>query len=220
MKMIRNVISVCIARDIRTWLYVSRSVLRHISAENYIVIVPEIDADLFGLVSPKQYQVISEQDLSPNLGIDRIIAKTPAENRRRAGWYYQQLLKMLAIQKLSSASDDLNLIWDADTLPVQDLAFMYGENRLAYYRSTEHHQPYFDAIDKLIGLKKRVNFSFIAQCFPIYAGWLQEMLDHIEHRHGVSWLEAILTPEILGQVAGFSEYETMGTFIVDRHDPV
>ncbi|PWC40960.1 hypothetical protein TSO352_00485 [Azospirillum sp. TSO35-2] len=60
-----------------------------------------------------------------------------------------------------------------------------------------------------------MNFSFITQCFPIFRGWLEDFVTFVERRHGIRWYDAILNAADLSQKSGFSEYETMGTFLAN-----
>ena len=97
------------------------------------------------------------------------------------------------------------------------LTFINDKRQLVYYAGTEHNEAYFDLTDKLLGLRKTVDFSFIAQCFPIKGAWAKEFFECVETRHGKSWVDVLLDLIDFNNYSGFSEYETLGTFITYQH---
>ena len=105
------------------------------------------------------------------------------------------------------------LIWDSDTIPLKPLSFIDNSGKLLHYTGKEHHTPYFDLIFKLLGMKKIVNYSFVAQCFAIRGSWAHEFFDFVESRHQKPWMEAIISQIDFEQISGFSEYETLGTYL-------
>ncbi|PWC56246.1 hypothetical protein TSH7_28545 [Azospirillum sp. TSH7] len=213
-KIIKNVVCVATIKDIRVWIHASYAIPRHIKAERYVVVTPERYTHIFKAVSNPRFEVIAESVVAPDIDLEYVAKRMPEGNRSRAGWYYQQILKISSLLQLPSAPDDVLLIWDADTIPLCDLNFIQDDN-LIYFKGREHHLPYFQAIRKLTGLEKRVSFSFIAQCFPIFREWLDEFVAVVENRHGKRWYDAILSATDLSEVSGFSEYETMGTFLAN-----
>lgn len=89
-----------------------------------------------------------------------------------------------------------------------------------YYRSDENHAPYFVAVNKLLGLEKSVDFSFIAQSFPLRASWLAHCLSDMETRAALPWIEAIIAAVDLEEASSFSEYETLGAYFAHRFRPL
>ncbi|HON58913.1 MAG TPA: DUF6492 family protein [Smithella sp.] len=80
---------------------------------------------------------------------------------RRAGWYFQQFLKMSACNLPDLA--DHYLIWDSDTVLLQPLTFFGHDGIVLINPKTEHHSPYFTTMQKLLGIGKQVSFSFISE---------------------------------------------------------
>jgi hypothetical protein len=191
--------------------------LRYLDAKRFYVIVPAAEVGRFIELSPEAFTVLSEDSLREGFDLAYVEAKMPIENRDRAGWYFQQLLKLLALQVLPTGDDELALLWDADTMPVRRLSFRSESGQLVYYRSDEHHRPYFRAIERLLGLQKIVNFSFISQSFPILGSWHREFISLVESRSGCHWIDAVLSAAELNKQSGFSEYETLGTFLSHFH---
>ena len=83
--------------------------------------------------------------------------------------------------------------------------------------SSEHHAPYFVSLKRLLRLEKIVDFSFIAQCFVMKKMWIKEFIAELQAVHGESWIKAILQNADLSHPAGFSEYETLGNWLMARH---
>jgi hypothetical protein len=209
---IKNTISTCCAKDIVAWKAASREMLRRIKSINYTVIVPQQDYHLFLGSTPSQFQVIPEEDLVSREFIRQLRAKTvvSCHGAPSYGWYLHQFLKLSALEKISPS--EIGLIWDADTIPLRPLIFEQN-NKLIYYKGFECHEPYFKVIRDLLDLEKINNFSFIAQCFPCKGRWLKDFINHVEQRSGKNWKYAILDCIDFDEQSGFSEYETLGTFI-------
>jgi FkbM family methyltransferase len=212
---IKKIVSVCALKDLRTWLHASRHVKQRIQAERYEVIVPSAAVQIFAALSEPGWQVCDEASLATEFSLEHVQSKMPAANRARAGWYFQQLLKIKALSE-SDQEVDLMLIWDADTIPLRRLDFTAGD-RVAYFKGSEHHVPYFEAMQRLIQQGRQVDFSFIAQCFAARVAWVKEFIAYVEARHRKPWYDAILDNSDLSLQSGFSEYETLGNFFYARH---
>lgn len=210
---IEKVISVCSKKDAEVWEICHKKVLSNIAANHYVVIVPEAEVSFFKSITLLPYEVISESIYSTFL--KNLKTYLPPGQLHQYGWYLQQLIKLAAINEMGK--DQIALIWDADTVPVKPLEFINSSNQLVYYQGIEHHQPYFDCIKRLMGLEKIFNFSFIAQCFPIRVRWLHDFFEDLEKRHDTTWDKAILNQIDFNEGNGFSEYETLGTYISHKY---
>lgn len=213
---IANVVSVCTLKDIHTWAYAAPRIISNIDAENFHLIIPARYSFAFGLVTPDRVKVHHEESFAPEISFEFVRNRIPPQNQWRVGWYYQQLLKLAAALKLGESDEDINLIWDADTIPLSPLKFSH-QGKLIYHTGTEYHLPYFEAIKRLLDLPKVTNFSFIAQCFPVKKSWVREFKENIERAHQENWNEAILSCSDQSNASGFSEYETLGTYAAHRH---
>lgn len=204
----KKVISVCSKKDLHVWKFASREILKSIESDTYEVIVPDAEVELFSKISPNQYIVTPESIYAGGLR-NLILKKMPSSNISKLGWYLQQFIKINASR--ANNEDDYILIWDADTVPVRKLSFFNKSSKLIYYKGDENHEPYFDFIKKILGLEKLVNFSFIAQCFPLKVEWLNSFCNHISS-DAESWESRMLSEINFSEKSGFSEYETMGTY--------
>jgi hypothetical protein len=127
---------------------------------------------------------------------------------RRAGWYYQQILKLAICE--SNLAREKYVIWDADTIPYHRIPTFDGE-KLIFTRGYEFHLPYFEANEQLIGINRTSGprFSAVSQHMPVDRAIMREMLQFMGQRSkDGSWVSAIRTA-LLGRKGGslFSEYE-------------
>ena len=206
-----SVISTCTIKDLEVWKQSSKRIIQFIPAKNYIVIVPEAEFGIFKQSSPGNYSVINENDVLGALSIVQIRNMLPNSFKFRAGWYLQQILKIAVANNLDD-KNGYSLIWDADTVPLKHIDFLSSE-KLQFFMGYEFHQPYFSTIKKLIGLEKLIEQSFIAQCMPFQHHWINEFTKSIEDRHQEPWANAIMDCSDLNNISGFSEYESIGTFV-------
>jgi hypothetical protein len=124
------------------------------------------------------------------------------------------LLKIAACQQ---ADGERLLIWDADTVPLRRIQPFNKDGNPSYYKGRKHHLPYFKVIENILGLDREVDFSFIAQNFPVRVSWLRECLSEIEKRSNLNWVDAIIASIDPRELSSFSEYETIGTYFSSRH---
>ena len=212
-----RVISVCSKKDIDTWSLACRYVVRYIAANEYLIVVPDNEIDLFRSVTCEPYNVIPESFYVGKLK-SRLKDLLPIENHDRIGWYLQQFIKIAVAKEipLGGNLDQTVLIWDADTLPLKKLFFSDELGRVSYYSGVEAHTPYFAFIERVFPWAKRQTFSFIAQCFPAKISWIQAFCKELESEER-GWIESIISSLDQTQRAGFSEYESLGAYIWSKY---
>ena len=211
---VNTLFSVCTAKDLHTWQVNSLEVVRNIYALNYLVVVPDSEVDIFKSLTDPHFQILAESKYIGNLK-ERLEGRMTIRNRDRLGWYLQQFIKLAVLKE--SKENEVFLIWDADTVPLKPLNFIGKDSRILFYKGLEHHAPYFDFIDRLLGLKKTVDHSWISQCFACRGKWAREFFEAIESLHEKDWITAILDLIDFEQDSGFSEYETIGTFLSHQY---
>ena len=211
---IDQIICVCCAHDAIVWKIASMYITKNIDSVQYKVIVPDNEVELFKKISSKPFEVLGESIYTERFA-DEIKKRLSKKISGQFGWYLQQFIKLSAAA--SAQKNEVILIWDADTIPLKKLVFIDKQGHLNYYQGTEHHQPYFETIERLLGLSKKVNFSFIAQCFVMKAAWIQELFHKIENKHGKRWELALLDAINFEEGNSFSEYETLGAYISEFH---
>ncbi len=129
------------------------------------------------------------------------------------GWYIQQLIKI----KLSSNFEDMDniLIWDSDTIPLRPLNFIRNDGEFNYYYGSEFHKPYFNTLKKILGVDKAPPHSFIAQCFPLKSMLAKDFIKNVDESY---WMEKIIDNLDQSSDCAFSEYESLGNFILTKKD--
>ena len=206
---------VCVAErsKIPVWRYASVALPQRIKAESYRLIVPSLDLETFTACSPREFHVESEDRYIADFG-PYLKACMAEWNEERYGWYLQQLIKLEALKRLAEAGK-VGLIWDADTIPLKQISF-FDRGQTLLYRGEEHHTPYFQVISRLLNMNRIVSHSFVAQCFPCQPRWILSLCEEIEQTHGAPWWKALIDNIDFRERSGFSEYETLGTFVSHR----
>jgi FkbM family methyltransferase len=200
--------SVCHPKDILIWEVASKNILKYIIADKYIVIVPDSAIDKFSLCTPKEYNIIGENFYLKNFNISRLNEKIEST---RIGWYLQQFIKLEALKQLKA--NENAILWDADTIPTKPLKFFNENYEPIFYYGEEYNLSYFNAIRNLMGYDKIVTNSFIAQSFPITYEISNTFFEYLEKYNMKSWYDSIIDCIEPNAISGFSEYETLGTFI-------
>lgn len=111
--------------------------------------------------------------------------------------------------------------WDADTIPLQKIKLWDDKTGIPYFSvKNEYWQPYFDTIFNLLGLRKVIKKSFIAEHMLFNSEIMRSLLTKIEEMEDDNWFITILksiNSENLNR-SGFSEFETYGTYVM-HHFP-
>lgn len=112
-------------------------------------------------------------------GLAALIAARDENARDRTGWYLQQFLKMGYARV---CDDEYYLSWDADTMPLKDIAMFSAESRPIFDLKEEFHPPYFETLSRLFhsAVVKRVEKSFISEHMLFSTAIMKELLDEIE----------------------------------------
>lgn len=192
---------------------------RNITADIIYLIMDRKNYCFFSNAFLKDYQVVllDENSLCPDLTFTNV-RKVIDEHLeiKSYGWYYQQFLKIGFC--LSMYAKEVYLIWDADTIPLNKLSFKSGEHYICTAK-TEYHKPYFDTLKNLLGLKRQVDFSFIAEHMIIDVSVMRKLVDTIQNSSvkGSVWFEKIINSIDKDARNGFSEFETYGNFSKQKY---
>ena len=213
MQKIDNLFSVCEIKDLSTWKITSRYILKFIDSKNYFVIVPDSQVDKFQICTPREFQGVSENLYISN-DIKFRLKKNTQSSPSSYNWYLQQFIKISALY--NTQENQLNLIWDADTVPIKKLYFTDGSN-LKFYIGSENHKPYFETTNRLLGYGKIANFSWISQCFTCRGYWIKHFISSIENKHSKNWADCLIDAIDFSVYSSFSEYETLGNFFMKNY---
>ncbi len=134
------------------------------------------------------------------------------------GWYFQQILKM-GFSQINNVNK-YYLIWDADTIPTSELKFFDLKGKIYYCSRIDYHKPYFNAIEKLLGINKFADYSFITEHMLINTCIMNKLISEISNNNlikGDTWFEKIINALDKDVLQGFSEFETYGTYIFNHY---
>lgn len=191
---------------------------KNISYDNIYIITDKRNFFLFPKRLQHKYNVrlIDEEQIIANRKELEIVAKQHYTCEYRFGWYYQQFLKIGFAQ--SAYAKDYYLIWDSDTIPLNQLSFL-SQGKMVFTPKTEYHKAYFETMQALIGCGKETDYSFIAEHMIISVPIMQELIRKIETSNipGDSWPIKIIHATPVDDPNGFSEFETYGTYCHHNH---
>lgn len=170
---------------------------------------------------------LDEESIMPGLSITAVrdILIRKCGDGHRAGWFYQQFLKM-AYSAVSR--NKYYLLWDADTVPLHTMNYFEDGEHPCFITKREYYQGYFDTINRLF--KNKVGrldpqISYIAENMIVHKEYMQEMIAEImsnESLEGDTFYEKILdaiNPELVSYT-GFSEFETYGNYMDTLHPEI
>ena len=213
--MVREVISVCHGAHVDVWKHTSRLLQQFIEADEYTVFVPSKEVDFFKSVSPGGYRVEPQESLDSGFhqALSAALANSP--NVNRLGWYLQQFYKIEALRR-STAEEAI--IWDADCVPVRELSFFTPDGNPIFMTQREYHSPYFKVIRKTLRLRRKHKKSFVTPGFPIPTLWVTQFIEALqEGPFTQTWWQKLVDNIDFRQSSGFSETETLGTWITYAH---
>ena len=199
-----------------------RSLIKFSDANKIIVITANENINFLkkNFLSEQYLIFLNEEEIIPNVKLIDV-ASMLAElggNSERAGWYYQQFLKMnISRHPLISK---YYLIFDSDTIMLRKMNFFNKSNKSIINTSNEFHKPYFETI-RNFGLIKTNNFSFISEHMLINSIIMQDLITLIEKKDpkNLSWIKTVISyinkDSLSG--SGFSEFETYGTYLSKYH---
>lgn len=205
-----SLISLCTWAHREVWKISSFLIPKLIDANDYKVYVPEKEYKKLSKITGQGILVLPETELDISFSEPLKDAVQRCGNEKRYGWYFQQFVKIQAV--LEDPNENL-VIWDADCVPVRKIKFFSETGEPIMYSSSEFNQDYFPPIKKLLNLDKLRGESFIAPGFPITKSTARSMISEIETTHGAPWAQALIENIDFSKQSGFSEYETLGTWI-------
>ncbi len=169
-------------------------------------------------INDSSFIVLDEDKIIEDLSFENVrkLLSIAGEKRlSQTGWYFQQFLKFAFAY--SVYAEKYYLSWDADTLPINQIDF-FCYNRPLFTRKIEYHAPYFETMNKIIGIGRQVNYSFIAEHMLFNTNVVKELTDCIMKSNvkGKTWFEKIINAcdFSIGKANLFSEFETYGNYCI------
>jgi hypothetical protein len=186
------------------------SLYMHLAPSLVTIVCPDEDVVVFSqFQSYSGLRVVSESEFMPSFRCSDAAARLESKPHR-AGWYYQQILKMNYHNYCTSST---YLIWDLDTIILNRFPFFSNCGAYILGSSREHNNAYFRTIDLLLGPGPFPPQSAICQYMIIDSNLMKNLLSSIEKRTGLNWYEAITSSLPQKHNSEFSEYETYATYL-------
>ena len=218
-----NIIIPVIYRDYSFLKTTIKFVFKYLDPEK-IYIVTDIRFKKFlprQILENQRCIVVDENDILEGLTIQRIkeFFSKLGRTKMGAGWYFQQFLKM-AFAMSDYCDLDYYLSWDSDTVPLREIDFFDKVGKPYFTMKTEHHDPYFVIIERLLGIVNTNSRSYIAENMMFNKLLMTGLINRINNNkqlEGGTWYEKIiyaLEPESVSPM-GFSEFETYGTYCLN-----
>lgn len=173
----------------------------------------------------KDIRFVNEDFLYENLCLERVRkeVKEICGIERRAGWYFQQFLKMAYAFRCEEKD---YLIWDSDTVPTKAVQ-VYADDKIPYLdykKAVKYDEEYFRTLSVLFPDMQlnRKNVSFITEHMLINVQIMKELINTIEKNEkikGKIFWEKILNAvrcEALN-LSGYSEFETYAAYVLNYY---
>lgn len=164
----------------------------------------------------EKIEFVDENKLFPKLNYTVIKQYLMERNvDSRTGWYFQQFLKM---SYANVCDTEYYLTWDADTIPLKEMN-LFKDKKPIFSLKKEYNEAYFDTLYNILGLRKIIKYSFIAEHMMFRKDIMIDLIETINFNSESLWFIEILNNinnENLSK-SGFSEFETYGTFVLSDY---
>jgi hypothetical protein len=193
-----------------------RAVVRHLSPIRNVWVVSaarfsHVGGNVRWLPEPEDGSVPDLEEVR-----ERWAASHP-ETADRAGWVYQQLLKLGARDYVPDLSPSY-LVVDADVIFLRATGFDTEQlGRFPYSVAFEHHPAYRAAYERLLGSPPTAPFSLTAHHMLYDRELIGELQAEIAERHGARWHSAYLDAVDKAEPSSISEMDIYGWWVLDRH---
>jgi len=199
-----------------------RKIMENIHPQKIIVIASNQVRSMIPLLDGVEF--CDEDHLKENLTLYDV-EQTMVEitgSKARSNWYFQQFLKMAYAFR---CSHDYYLIWDSDTIPLNDIQFwenINGKEKCLFSTRPRCRAYYINTLNTLFNgkVKKLTKRSFIVEHMMINRKIMKELIHEIEMNDQIQGkyffekiLHAIDKNDI--QFSGFSEFETYGNYVLN-----
>lgn len=167
---------------------------------------------------------IHENDIPNLITLEQIKSIWNLKNEKvahRAGWLYQQFLKLAAPEYISNLHDNF-LISDSDIIFVNNPYQNCEENVFPYAKAytNEYHPPYREQYFRLLKEESTAGFSFINHQMVCNVNCLKELKNQIKTLHNKVWHEAIMDTLNYDEQSNFSEYDLYGNWMIKNHNNI
>jgi hypothetical protein len=131
--------------------------------------------------------------------------------RFRPNWIYQMLLKMFQ----NVTKNDNFLIIESDCVILKSLEFFEGDKTIFYMGRDHINQPYFNFNDKLLGIGREFNHTFICEFMMYDKQIIKDLLVKTHCSDVNDFLNLIY--EFTNDECYMADYELYGNFVYKYH---
>ena len=167
---------------------------------------------------------IHENDINGIIKLEDIKKQWKEKNENvshRAGWLYQQFLKLNAEDYITSLNETY-LICDADIIFVNNPYENTQEDKFPYAKAHtgEYYPGYREQYLRLMKEETNSGFSFINHHMVLNKKYLKELKQHIESMHSKKWDLSIIDTLDWNEPSNFSEYDLYGNWMFKMYNNI
>jgi len=145
---------------------------------------------------------------------ESIIQYIGEENKSRAGWYLQQLLKIYCFNVIPNLSENY-LVVDSETVFLNEVQFI-EDNKLLFATGNENHLPYFKHMECILpSLKKQIDKSGVCHHMIFSQYYLKNMFNNFNNNVLDSFMKCVDKEN--SSLSGMSEYEIFFNYMQQYH---
>ena len=177
--------------------------------------------NIYLIVSNPQLKVkdciIIDENCYP-FNIKSIQKYLPREHKTRAGWYFQQLLKLYACFVIKDLNERFVVI-DADTLILKPMEF-FDDKKTIFNIMPPNNPEYFEHMGRMHpSLKQQIPYSGVANYMAFRRKYIKNLFDLIESEHSGEKFYKVFMNCVSAEkaFAGASEYELYLTYMIIYH---
>ena len=138
-------------------------------------------------------------------------------SQKRAGWYYQQFLKLYFLKVMKKKVLDNILIIDADTIFLKKTKF-FQKGKALYNFEIGYHQPYYSVMQKVFGFsRQKENLSGITHHIIFQRKYLDKIFEIGSKKGKVELWKNVLNNVDPETISGFSEYDLYFNYMLKNH---
>lgn len=135
----------------------------------------------------------------------------------RAGWYFQQFLKLYFLKVMGREVLDNVLVIDADTIFIKKTGF-FENGRPCYNIDEGYHQPYYDVMEKVFGFgKQKDSVSGITHHMLFQRKYVEELFKIVSSDGKKEFWIRVMESVDKNTVSGFSEYDLYLNYMLKYH---
>jgi hypothetical protein len=191
-------------KDKDTLSFSVESIHRNFANVGNVFIVTSDDVN----IDPRLARLIPEPDMIEDVSKSDISLKfkSMTGSGARAGWVWQQLLKLNADLILPEISDVF--IWqDSDVLWCRRQGWHLANVDAIFGKVQEYHVPYLHAFQRITGMQPALGFSTIRHHEYVRKSVLAEMRSILAKHHGRTFTGAVTDSLDYSEASNLSEYD-------------